>query len=111
MSAIVALQHFHTYLVLLRKSNVNIKIWNYIHACMYVCIRYAYSMSNALSVYLLNGLANIFPYMANLVWRDAEVDSKRLGKPSIFHNNCETILDTTSKSGKMFSLHKALEIP
>ena len=35
-----------------------------------------------------------------------EVDSKRLGKSSIFHINCETILDPTSKSGRCLACTK-----
>lgn len=40
----------------------------------------------------------IFPLVGKSVV--AEVDSKRLGKPSIFHINCEAILDSRSKSGR-----------
>ena len=36
----------------------------------------------------------------------AEVDSKRLGKSSVFHINCETILDPTSKSGRCLACTK-----
>ena len=36
----------------------------------------------------------------------AEVDSKRLRKSSIFHINCETILDSTSKSGRCLACTK-----